>query len=121
MADARQRGSRSESRRSLTRFCPDCPRRFACKSLLGIYMDNENWQRQFEEAWEFREERLYPGHFRFETAGVFTCSMRNFLRRVSDKTLLTPDGSVRRFVIRFTVRELLYHLPRTFPHEDDLL
>jgi len=34
-------------------------------------MASEKWQRQFEEAWEFREGKLYPGHFGPKQQGIY--------------------------------------------------
>ena len=34
-------------------------------------MASEKWQRQFEEAWEFREEKLYPGYFGPKQQGIY--------------------------------------------------
>jgi len=34
-------------------------------------MASEKWQRQFEEAWEFREGKLYPGHFGPKRQGIY--------------------------------------------------
>lgn len=34
-------------------------------------MADENWQARFEEAWEFREERLYPTHFGPQRGGIY--------------------------------------------------
>ncbi len=34
-------------------------------------MYNENWQEQFEAAWEFREEKLYPAHFGEKKQGIY--------------------------------------------------
>jgi hypothetical protein len=39
--------------------------------LLEPFMASEKWQRQFEEAWEFREEKLYPGHFGPKQQGIY--------------------------------------------------
>jgi hypothetical protein len=34
-------------------------------------MTNQDWQALFEEAWEFREEKLYPQHFGWRREGIY--------------------------------------------------
>src|ERR1700675_415989 len=34
-------------------------------------MADENWKTWFEEAWEFREEKLYPTHFGSKRQGIY--------------------------------------------------
>ena len=34
-------------------------------------MTDETWQTRFEEAWEFREEKLYPAHFGPQQQGIY--------------------------------------------------
>jgi Suppressor of fused protein (SUFU) len=34
-------------------------------------MADEQWQAWFEEAWEFREEKLYPAHFGSQQQGIY--------------------------------------------------
>jgi hypothetical protein len=53
----------------ITRY--DCRKTFVCNSLIGAVVVDESWQRQFEEAWEFREEKLYTEHFGPKRQGIY--------------------------------------------------
>lgn len=46
--------------------------------LLEPFMASEKWLRQFEEAWEFREEKLYPGHFGPKQQGIYVLDAELF-------------------------------------------
>jgi hypothetical protein len=58
-------------------------------SVEGSAMADQDWQNWFEEAWAFREDKLYRSHFGAQTEGIYVLDAEMF-RSVFHQNAIDP-------------------------------